>query len=165
MTDMVGVTGQPKTLSRAALDAVRGMRVHQWLKNILGLHAPGSTLPVLIADGQVFLAVDYYGSDALRACTYYLMDLEAATRRTGSAWFDTTYPTAKRMLQIRSNIELADQFLARRQNFLMYSTGYVVEWLVPELLARGWHLRLLGKNAAVVMLEATPAVGESAGVP
>jgi hypothetical protein len=127
--------------------------------------ASGSNLPIAVADGLAFLTLDYYGNDALRARSFYLMDPQAAMRRTGSAWFDTTYPTAKRMLQIRSNIELADQFLARKQSFLVYSTGRVVEWLIPELLARGWHLRVLGKNATVMMLEATPAEDESVGVP
>jgi len=117
--------------------------------------ASDSRLPVVIASGMIFLNVDYYGDDALRARAYYLMDAQAALKRTGSAWFDTTYPTVKRLLHVRANIEPADTFLAREPRFLLYCSGYVVEWLPQELLARGWHLRLLGKDGPAEMLDVT----------
>jgi len=117
--------------------------------------ASGNTLPVVIASGMTFLEVDHYGDDALRARTYYLTDPAAALRRTGSAWFDTTYPTVKRMLHLRVNVEPADAFLARQRQFLLYCSGYVVEWLLPELLARGWHVQLLAKTGAAEIMQVT----------
>jgi hypothetical protein len=118
--------------------------------------ASGSRLPIVVASGLVFLEVDHYGDDALVARTYYLTDTEAALRHTGSAGFEPTYPTMKRLLHLRANVAPAESFLAERRPFLMYTTGYFVEWLLPELLERGWHVRLLGKAGVEEMSEVTP---------
>ena len=103
-----------------------------------------------------FLEIEHTGDEALVARTYYLTDIDSAVRRTGSAWFDFSYPAMKRLLHLRANIEPADRFLARGGGFLMYSSGYVVEWLPQELLARGWHIRLLARDGFREVTEVTP---------
>jgi hypothetical protein len=55
----------------------------------------------------------------------------------------------------------ADQFMEREKRFLLYSSGFFVEWLAPEVLARGWHLRLLGKEGTAIMVEITAPKGEA----
>jgi hypothetical protein len=59
------------------------------------------------------------------------------------------------MLHLRVNVEPADAFLARQRQFLLYCSGYVVEWLLPELLARGWHVQLLAKTGAAEIMQVT----------
>ena len=106
-------------------------------------------LPVVIASGLQFMEIDHNSDDALLARTYYLTDIDAAVRHTGAAWFDFTYPAMKRQLHLRANVEPADRFLARSGRFLMYSSGAVVEWLPREMLARGWHIRLLARDQQI----------------
>jgi hypothetical protein len=118
-------------------------------------HASGNQLPVVIASGLQFLEIEHYGGDALLARTYYLTDVEASLRRTGAASFDATYPTMKRLFHLRANVVPVDAFLAQHRQFLLYSSGYVVEWLQPELLARGWQVRLLAKLGAADITEVT----------
>jgi hypothetical protein len=113
---------------------------HPLLDAVAGKH-----IPLVIADGQVFLQLDHYGDPALLARTYYLTDVEAAGRRTGSSEFERVYPRMKRAFHLRGNVEPAGQFLERKQPFLLYSTGYFVEWLPQELMARNWRVRVLAK--------------------
>src|SRR6266481_3669135 len=60
--------GQPKTLSRAVRDVIRGMRVHQWLKNLLIL------VPVML-----FLTAIGFGSLISRRYVLYLCGYLAFT--------------------------------------------------------------------------------------
>jgi len=113
-------------------------------------------LPIVIASGMHFLEIEHAGDDALLARTYYLMDIDVALRRTGAAWFDLSYPSMQRMLRLRGNLEPAAQFLSQRKRFLLYSSGYLVEWLPQELLARGWHIRLLARSGFREVTEVTP---------
>ena len=72
---MVGVTSQPKTLSRAARDVIRGMRVHQWLKNIL-IFVPATTSHQLLnfeVFRMVFLA--FFSFSVCASAGYLINDL------------------------------------------------------------------------------------------
>jgi hypothetical protein len=119
--------------------------------------ASGRDLPLVIADGQVFLQLNHYADRALLARTYYLTDLDAALRHTGSASFEVAYPRMKPAFRLQGNVEPAEPFLQQKRPFLLYSTGYFVEWLPQELLARDWRFRILAKlGAGTVSLVEAP---------
>ena len=154
-------TGQLRAeLSRVKVHAA-GLSAPQtpsiWMPGYPAIAASAAgDLPIVIASGMHFLEIDHFAEDSVVARTYYLTDVDAALKRTGAAWFDSTYPAMKRMLHLRANIEPAGEFLARRQAFLLYSSGYLVEWLPQELMAHGWRIRLLARDGVREVAKVEP---------
>lgn len=149
-----GVHGTTVRAAGPAAPVSQRPRVDVPGKPMLSL-ASDNNLPVVIASGLAFLEVNHYAEAAFAGRTYYLTNQQAALRYTGSSWFDTSYPAMKRIFGLPGNVEDADAFLAAHSAFLMHSNGYSVEWLMPELLSQGWHLRVLAKNGTEIMTEVT----------
>jgi hypothetical protein len=112
-----------------------------------------SDLPLVIAGGLAFLEVEHYADAALLARTYYLTDAAASQRQTGAAWFESAYPKMKGLFRLRASVKPAGEFLAHHRRFIAYSPGYVMEWLLPELRARGWRVTTLASRGPALLAE------------
>jgi 4-hydroxybenzoate polyprenyltransferase len=67
--------GQPKTLSRAVRDLIRGMRVHQWLKNLLILVPAATSHRILEPDVFRLVFLAFFSFSVCASAGYLINDL------------------------------------------------------------------------------------------
>ena len=116
---------------------------------------PSGPLPLVMASAAAFLEAGYYASPELSARMYYVSDPEVALRRTGSSGLDCLLPKIGRMLAAPGHVEAAGPFLEEHRRFLVYYSGQFTEWMMPELAARGWSARVIGREGVARLAEVT----------
>ena len=114
-------------------------------------------LPVAIADAHTFTMLSYYGAPAIQPRIVYLADPDRALARLGHNSVE------RGMLDLlkpwfHMNVVPFEPFLARHSRFLVYGDFVklaFLNWLEPELRARGMHLELLNRAGDNMLLLAS----------
>ena len=136
-------------------------RAKEWLAN----HDP--ELPVVVADAQSFTVLSYYGSQEVRSRMVYLADPDLALKRLGHNSVE------RGMLDLlrpwfRLNVLEFEPYIAAHARFLVYGDFVrlsFLNWLLPELHARGWRTELLNRGGDNLLLLATRDRGTRAADP
>jgi Dolichyl-phosphate-mannose-protein mannosyltransferase len=126
-------------------------RAKEWLAN------PDPELPVVVADAQSFTVLSYYGSQEIRSRMVYLADPDLALKHLGHnsverGMLDLVRPW------FRLNVLEFEPYIAAHARFLLYGDFVrlsFLNWLLPELHARGWRTELLNRGGDNLLLLAT----------
>jgi hypothetical protein len=132
--EFIQPTGFSMPVSRAQID-----RATQWLAN------PDRDLPVVVADPQSFAVLSHYGSGEVKSRIVYLADPDLALKHLGHNSVE------RGMLDLLRpwfgmNVVEFEPYMAGHSRFLLYGDFVrlsFLNWLLPELHARGWRTELL----------------------
>lgn len=135
--ELLGPTGMSMPVSRIAID-----RPAEWVAA-----AGHADLPVVVADPHSFIVLSHYAAPELRQRIVYLADPERALRRLGHNSVE------RGMLDLLQpwfgmHVERFDPYLADRSSFFVYGDFVrlsFLNWLLPELQERRYHLELLDR--------------------
>jgi len=145
-------TGHSVPISRATVE-----RPINWVAAV-----PDRTLPIVVADPHTFTVVWHY-DDAIRPRLVYLADPDLALERLGHnsverGMLDLVRPW------FGMNVLEFEPFIARHERFLVYGDFVrraFLNWLLPELHARGLRTELLNRSGDDMLLlvsrDETPA--------
>ena len=136
-------------------------RANEWLAN------QDPELPVVVADPQSFTVLSHYGSQEVRSRMVYLADPDLALKRLGHNSVE------RGMLDLlrpwfRLNVLEFEPYMAAHARFLVYGDFVrlsFLNWLLPELHARGWRTELLNRGGDNLLLLATRDRGTRAADP
>jgi 4-amino-4-deoxy-L-arabinose transferase-like glycosyltransferase len=114
-------------------------RATEWLAN------RDRDLPVVVADPQSFAVLSHYGSGEIKSRIVYLADPGLALKHLGHnsverGMLDLVRPW------FGMNVVEFEPYMAGHSRFLLYGDFVrlsFLNWLVPELHARGWRTELL----------------------
>jgi 4-amino-4-deoxy-L-arabinose transferase-like glycosyltransferase len=118
---------------------------------------PDRDLPLVIADPHTFTVLSHYGAPAIRSRVVYLADPARAMKVLGHnsverGMLDLVQPW------FHMNVLPFEPFVAEHSRFLVYGDFVrlaFLNWLVPELHARGWHTELLNRAGDNMLLLAS----------
>ena len=110
-------------------------------------------LPLVVADPHSFIVLSHYGAHGITPRIVYLADPDRALKLLGHnsverGMVDLIQPW------FHMNVVRFEPFVAEHTRFLVYGNFVqqsFLNWLLPELRARGWHTELLN-NAGDDML-------------
>jgi Dolichyl-phosphate-mannose-protein mannosyltransferase len=133
--ELVQPTGLTLPVSRVSVD-----RLSQWVRA-----TPHPNLPLVVADPQTFTELSHYGAPDIRQRIVYLADPDLALKHRG------TNSVERGMLDLvrpwfRMHVVPFRPFIEQHDRFLVYGDFVrlsFLNWLLPELHARGMHTRLL----------------------
>jgi hypothetical protein len=145
--EIIEPTGHSVPISQATVD-----RPVQWVAA-----APGHDLPVVVADPHTFTVLSYYGAPAVRSRIVYLADPDLALKHLGHNSIE------RGMLDLLKpwfgmNVVRFHPFLAAHPRFLVYGDFVrlsFLNWLLPELHARGMRTELLNRAGDNLLLLVT----------
>ena len=111
-------------------------------------------LPVVVADAQTFTVLSHYGSPMIRSRIVYLADPELALKHLGHNSVE------RGMLDLlrpwfHMNVVAFEPYVAAHSRFLVYGDFVrlaFLNWLLPELHARGWRTELLNRRGDNLLL-------------
>ncbi len=123
--------------------------------------APAANLPLVIADPHTFTVLSHYGPAAIQSRLVYLADPDRALARLGHnsverGMLDLVAPW------FHMNVVPFEPFVATHARFLIYGDFLrlaFLNWLQPELRARGVHLELLNRADSNMLLLARRDAG------
>ena len=115
------------------------------------------SLPLVIADAHTFTMLSHYGAPAIKSRIVYLADPDRALARLGHNSVE------RGMLDLlkpwfHMNVVPFEPFLAQHRRFLVYADFVklaFINWLEPELRARGMHIELLNRGGDNMLLLAS----------
>ncbi len=130
-TDRVLDAGEPGQVNRAT----------EWLAK------QDRDLPVVVADPQTFAVLSHYGSGEVKSRIVYLADPDLALKHLGHNSVE------RGMLDLLRpwfgmNVVEFEPYMAAHSRFLVYGDFVrlsFLNWLLPELHARGWRTELLNR--------------------
>ncbi|HYM10619.1 MAG TPA: glycosyltransferase family 39 protein [Bryobacterales bacterium] len=106
----------------------------------------GPDLPVVSSDALRFLQWSHYGPPSLTSRLFYLHDLPAAVRFTGSDSLDRELVNLRHWVPV--NVEDYNLFVASHRRFLLYQCAdQPLAWVISRLLADGQSVRLQASHA------------------
>jgi hypothetical protein len=113
-------------------------------------------LPVVVADAQTFAVLSHYGSGEVKSRIVYLADPDLALKHLGHNSVE------RGMLDLlrpwfHMNVVEFESYMAAHSRFLVYGDFVrlsFLNWLVPELHARGWRTELLNRAGDNLLLVA-----------
>lgn len=102
-------------------------------------------LPFVSSSALQFVELERYGDVSLRDRLYYLHDLDAALRFTGSNVFELALPAHAKWLALRGRQATYREFVELHRQFIVYGpAAHPLDWLIPTLRADGALIRWLG---------------------
>jgi 4-amino-4-deoxy-L-arabinose transferase-like glycosyltransferase len=118
---------------------------------------PDRDLPLVVADPHNFTMLSHYGAPAITSRIVYLADPDRALKVLGHnsverGMVDLVQPW------FHMNVVPFEPFVATHSRFLVYGNFVrlaFLNWLAPELRARGWHMELLNRDGDVMLLVAS----------
>jgi len=118
---------------------------------------PAGALPLVIADPHTFTVQSYYGAPAIRSRIVYLADPDRALKVLGHnsverGMLDLLQPW------FHLNVVRFEPFVREHSRFLIYGDFVrlsFLNWLVPDLRARGWRVELLNRAGDNMLLLAS----------
>ena len=120
-------------------------------------------LPIVIANGLLFLEFDHYESKAVTGQLYFLTDAADSVRYTGTAAFDRGFYVLRRWFPIRAHLEDYHQFLSAHSHFLVLAEyDFPMDWVMRKMLDDGIPLEFRGQfplqhgNAILVEVSRPP---------
>jgi hypothetical protein len=140
-------TGASLPVSPAAI-----ARPMEWVAAV-----PERDLPLVVADPHNFTVLSHYGAPAITSRIVYLADPDCALKVLGHnsverGMVDLIEPW------FHMNVVPFEPFVATHSRFLVYGNfvglGFL-NWLAPELRARGWHMELLNHDGGDMLLVAS----------
>ena len=113
-------------------------------------------LPVVVADPHTFTVLSHYGSGNVKSRIVYLADPDLALKHLGHNSVE------RGMLDLlrpwfRMNVVEFAPYMAAHSRFLVYGNFVrlsFLNWLLPELHARGWRTELLNRAGDNLLLVA-----------
>ena len=142
--ELIAPTGVSQPVSAAAI-----ARPAEWVASI-----PDRDLPVVIADAHTFTVLSHYGAPEMTSRIVYLADPDRALKILGHnsverGMVDLLKPW------FHMNVVPFEPFIAEHSRFLVYGDfvrlGFL-NWLAPELTARGIHTELLNRAGDNMLL-------------
>jgi 4-amino-4-deoxy-L-arabinose transferase-like glycosyltransferase len=118
---------------------------------------PDRDLPLVVADPHNFTVLSHYGTPGIKSRIVYLADPERALKVLGHnsverGMLDLIQPW------FHMNVVAFEPFVAEHSRFLVYGDfirlGFL-NWIVPELRARGWRIELLNRAGDDMLLLAS----------
>jgi hypothetical protein len=107
-------------------------------------------MPLVIASGLAMLPADKYASDADVARTYYLIDLAASIKYTGSTFFDWDRPAFKKYYHFRAHLDDYSSFVRQHKKFWVYGPySYSDDWQVQKLQDDGAKIVEKGRYSGI----------------
>jgi hypothetical protein len=127
-------------------------RPEEWVAAV-----PDRDLPLVVADPHNFTVLSHYGAPAITSRIVYLADPDRALKVLGHnsverGMVDLIQPW------FHMNVVPFEPFVATHSRFLVYGNFVrlaFLNWLAPELRARGWHMELLNRDGDVMLLVAS----------
>jgi hypothetical protein len=109
----------------------------EWLQR-----QPSTELPIAITDPALFFEMSHYAPRETTERIFYVADPDDALRRVGTNWVDRGLLSMKQLvpLRVQSLSELPKSFLVYE------SGGSEFAWLLPELLERGFPVRIVASR-------------------
>ena len=103
-------------------------------------------LPIVIANGLLFLEFDHYESKTVAGQLYFLTDEASAVRYTGTAAWDRGYYQLRKWFPIRAHLENYRQFLSTHSHFLVLAEyDFPMDWVMRKMLDQNVPLAFKGQ--------------------
>lgn len=160
------IVGQARELRHPTYDllpvrAEAMTRPSEWLRSVAD-----QSLPLVVAEAHTFTALSHYAPADVTSRLVYLADPELALQRLGHNSVE------RGMLDLLGpwfgmNVKPFRPFMAEHSRFLVYGSfvgvGFL-NWLLPELQARGMHIELLNQAGDTLLLLASRDSGPAVAV-
>ena len=115
-------------------------------RKALKLSTLDPAVPIVMANGLLFLEYEHYEPAGVAGRMYYLTDAAAARRYTGTSNFDRASYTLRKWFPIRAHVEDYSRFLAAHPRFFILTDyGFPMDWAMRRMLDDGIPLRFLGE--------------------